>query len=374
MSETTICKGIGCVAENASLFRLGKRCLIVTGKRSAIISGALRDVTSVLNAQGIAFTVYNGITENPLFDHCREAGKMGHDFGAEFVIGIGGGSPLDASKAAAVFACDPALTVDELFDPAIEKPSLPILAVPLTAGTGSEVNRYSVLTVENKKRSFSTEGSLPIAAFLDPTYLRTLSSEQTVSTAIDAFCHCLESYLSPKSTTASEADALQGGTLIWQALTENSFLPDDTDAAGLTLDTRMKMMEGAAYGGRAIKVTGTGFPHPLGYGLTLAYGIPHGKACGAFTAAYIACNMTTAVGRERLTRFSSHLGTTPEMIGTVIEAMADVNLTLSDAEINTMVESVSGAKNYQNAPYPLRDSEAAVIYYDLFGGNEAPKK
>ena len=71
MKETAIYKGIGCVAENSHLFRIGTRCLIVTGRHSAVVSGALRDVTSALNKEGIAFTVYNGITENPLWEHCR---------------------------------------------------------------------------------------------------------------------------------------------------------------------------------------------------------------------------------------------------------------------------------------------------------------
>jgi hypothetical protein len=123
----------------------------------------------------------------------------------------------------------------------------------------------------------------------------------------------------------------------------------------------------AAYGGLALTVTGTGFTHPLGYGLSLYYGIPHGKACGCYTGKYIELNMTTEKGRERVTAFATHLGTTPEMIGTVIEALADVNLTLSDKEIDAMVTAVSGAKNYTNAPYHLTDSEASVIYHDLFG-------
>ncbi len=112
----------------------------------------------------IPFTVYNGITENPLYAHCREAGEMARDFGAEFVIGIGGGSPLDAAKAVAVFACNPEIEEAAIFNPTVEKPCLPIVAIPLTAGTGSEVNRYSVLTVGDKKKSFSTPDTLPVVS------------------------------------------------------------------------------------------------------------------------------------------------------------------------------------------------------------------
>ena len=367
MDQTVVYRGAGCISSHPEAFLWGSKCLIVTGRRSAVVSGALQDVTSVLNDRGIAFTVYNGITENPLFDHCREAGRLGNEFGAKFVIGIGGGSPLDAAKAAAVFAVTPDLSADELFDPAVNKPALPLVAVPLTAGTGSEVNRYSVITYDERKKSFSSEATLPRAAFLDPTYLRTLNADYTVSTAIDAFCHCLESFLSPKSTEESEAEALRGAALLWKALTENDFHPDNADAAGLSEETRMAMLDGAACGGRAIKVTGTGFPHPLGYGLTLCYDIPHGRACGAFVGTYIAYNAETPEGKRRLTTFAAHLGTTPEMIAAVIPALADVNLILHDKVIEDMVAKVSGNKNYRNAPRPLTDEDAVDILSDLFG-------
>lgn len=367
MNETVILRGAGCLAANPEALRLGTKCLIVTGRHSAAKSGALRDVTAVLNGLGIPFTVYNGITENPLLSHCREAGEMARAFGADFIVGIGGGSPLDAAKAVAVLAKEPDMDEKKLYDPQAEKPCLPIAAVPLTAGTGSEVNRYSVLTIGEKKLSFSTPDTLPKVAFLDPRYLRTLNAEYTVSTALDAFCHCIESFLSPKSTPESEENALRGGALLWELLTTHDFAPNDRDGAGLTEEERLTSMEAAACGGLAIKVTGTGFPHPLGYGITLRHGIPHGRACGAFIGTYVACNLLTEEGEKRLNRFAEALGTTPDMIGAVIPALADVNLTLSEEEIASMAEKVAGAKNYGNAPYILTDEEAVVILTELFG-------
>ncbi len=367
MNDTILYRGPHCLTEHASALALGAKCLIVTGRHSAVKSGALRDVTAALNALNIPFTVYNGITENPLLSHCREAGEMARDFGADFIIGIGGGSPLDAAKAVAVLAGEPDMSEEKLYDPTVEKPCLPIAAIPLTAGTGSEVNRYSVLTIGEKKLSFSTPDTLPRVAFLDPRYLRTLNAEYTVSTALDAFCHCIESFLSPRSTPESEANALRGGAILWELLTTHDFRPTDRDAAGLTEEERLASMEAAACGGLAIKVTGTGFPHPLGYGITLRYGIPHGRACGAFIGVYVICNLLTDEGEKRLNRFAEALGVTPDMIGAVIPAIADVNLALSKEEIASMAEKVAGAKNYRNAPYALTDEEAVVVLNELFG-------
>ncbi len=367
MRVTKVFKGENCIKENPDTLILGSRALVVTGKNSAKVSGALADVTDVLNQKGIKFTVYDKMVENPTVESCIEAAQLGREFGADFIIGIGGGSPLDACKAVSTFAAMPSLTVEGLYDTEIKKVSLPIAAIPLTAGTGSEVDKNSVLTLNNKKKTYIDDSVFPINAYLDPRYLKTLNSDYTVATAIDAFCHCIESYLSPKSTPDSEKEALKGGKLIWDALTQNDFLPNDTDKAGLSPETRLSMLEGAACGGLALTVTGTGFTHPLGYGLSLYHGIPHGKACGCFTGKYVELNMTTEEGKARLTAFASHIGTTPEIIAAVIPALSDVNLALSEEEILDMAAKVAGAKNYVNSPYVLTDEKAVEIMTELLG-------
>lgn len=171
MKNTELIRGAECVMRLLPGMIPGKRCLIVTGKTSASKSGALYDVTEALKSMGCAFIVYNGMTENPPVDACREAGKTGRDYGAEFVIAIGGGSPIDGAKAASVFAVNPEMTDSELFDPDTPKTALPIIAVPITAGTGSEANASAVITYAGKKKSFTDPAVLPYAAFLDPRYL-----------------------------------------------------------------------------------------------------------------------------------------------------------------------------------------------------------
>ena len=106
--------GEGCVQKNASgLAALGRRCLIVTSGSGARRSGALNDVEHALEQQGIAFSLFDGITPNPAVADCEAAGKEAVAFGADFVLGIGGGSALDAAKAAAVFAANPDMTEGE---------------------------------------------------------------------------------------------------------------------------------------------------------------------------------------------------------------------------------------------------------------------
>ena len=88
------------VTKNSALFaNYGKKCLVVTGKSSAKLCGALDDVIAALDSNNITYKIFDKVTQNPLIETCIEGGKAARDFGAEFVVGIGGGSPLDAAKA-----------------------------------------------------------------------------------------------------------------------------------------------------------------------------------------------------------------------------------------------------------------------------------
>ena len=357
-----IFRGEHCVEACAGALRLGKKALVVTGSRSAVVSGALDDVRGALGRLGIDFEVFDGITENPPVEICAEGGKAARDGGCDFVVAAGGGSVIDAGKAIAVFAAQPDL--EDIYGIPADFPALPVAAVPLTCGTGSEANRTAVLTSGGRKRSVTRACMRPTAVYLDPRYLETLNGKQLTSTAIDAFCHCLESYLSPKSTAESENYALNGAKILWDTMTTK---PLSTGGATLDSETRSRLLDAAYCGGAAIMTTGTGFPHPLGYGLTLRFGTPHGMACGCFTGEYIRLNLSTGTGKERLERFSSFIGTTPEMIAAVIPALSDVSLYIDEPTADEMVSEVSGAKNHSNSPFVLDDGTAKEIYLRLFG-------
>ena len=108
----------------AQLKKLGDSCKVVTGKRSAKASGALDDLTEVLRREKISCTVYDGITENPLLSSCEEAAALAAEKKAAFVVGIGGGSPLDAAKAIAALAANPGLDREGFFKKAWKNPPL----------------------------------------------------------------------------------------------------------------------------------------------------------------------------------------------------------------------------------------------------------
>lgn len=362
--------GEGCLKANAGAMALGKHAFIVTGRNSARASGALDDVLSVLAELGIRHTLFDRAAENPLASVCREGGEACRQAGADFVIGIGGGSALDAAKAVAAFAVCPDADTNTVFDADYDThPILPIAAIPTTSGTGSEANPYAVLTLDDgirKKTLKHIPGTYPKVAFVDPRYTYSLSENYTVSTALDALSHAIESYLSPKSNEASEMYALFAAKQIWDVLFEGADSDGEKDAGGFTPAQRNRLSMASMAAGVAINRTGTGFPHPLGYSITLSNNIPHGRACGAFEGAYIEYNMRSEAGARKLTALANHLGTTPEEMARRIPLKANVKLTLTDAQQEEYISRITKAAGFMNSPYVLSDSEKKEIYGKLF--------
>lgn len=270
--------GINCLKTHcADLISLGKQCLIVTGGSSAQKSGALNDTITVLDKLNIGYTIFNDIRQNPTLKSCMEAGKSAHRANTDFIIGIGGGSPLDAAKAVAVLAANPDLSEDDFYGKKWDNTPLPIILIGTTSGTGSEVTKVSVLT-DSKGRKHSIHDDLLFArlAFGDPTYTHTMPESVTVSTGVDILAHCTESYFSKKSDEISRSYAVRGIRLMYPALSKaaSGKVPDIKD--------REALYEASILAGLAINTTGTCFPHNVGYYLTEKYSVPHGIACAVF--------------------------------------------------------------------------------------------
>lgn len=359
-----IIAGTECLKNNPNVFQNRKRCIIITGRNSARLSGALDDVTEMLNTNDIVYTVYDKIPENPFVSVCDAGAQTAIEFGADFVIGIGGGSALDASKAIAALAANVNIRGDRIFTDVL-KPSLPLIVIPTTAGTGSEANNYSVLSLDgqNKKRTFKNDYSYPDYAFLDARYTHSLSTEYTLSTALDAFCHCIESFMSPNSTVFSEAAAVYGAAEIWKIL---NTLYIGKESRNPSYAEREILLYASCTAGAAINTTGTGFPHPMGYNLTMHRNIPHGRACAAFTGAFIEYNLKCPDGSKRIAGFEIQTGIAINDIKTMIPVLASVKFNLSDEEIDLYIRTVRDAGNFKNSPYKINETEMAEIYRTLF--------
>ena len=171
---------------------MGKRALLVTGRHSAKVNGSQDAFTGKLDELGISWYLFDDVENNPSIDTIRRAAAFAKEKGVDFVVGIGGGSPMDAAKAIALLCTDD-LDDEQLFKGPYKKP-LPIVAVPTTAGTGSEVTKVSVLTNVHAgtKQSINTPLIFPVYAFADPSFTESVSQTVTIDTAIDALSHAVE--------------------------------------------------------------------------------------------------------------------------------------------------------------------------------------
>lgn len=309
-----------CVARHKETFsRCGTRAFIVTGKHSSRINGSLDDVTSVLKEAAIPYDIFSEVEENPSVETVEKAADLGKKFGADFVIGIGGGSPLDAAKAIALLINNPGETGEALRTKK-DLQALPVIAVPTTCGTGSEVTGVSVLTYHKEK----TKGSIPYrifpaAALVDGRYLLAARKSIIISTSIDALAHSIESYLHAKANTYNRMFSSYGLKL-WGEIKEILASPEPLDP-----ETAQQLMLTSTVAGMAIAHTGTSLPHAMSYRVTYKLGLPHGRACGLFLAAY----MKEYAGRD------------PESISQVLSLLDFESLEAFDACIRSLMGPVS---------------------------------
>ncbi len=325
---TRVLFGKGCLFANKDILnKSGRRALIVTGKGSAKVSGALDHVEEILRDCNIQFSIYDKVQNNPSLENVAEGGRAAKEFNADFIIGIGGGSPLDASKAIAVLAVNNIEPL-ELYKNVFENKPLPIVAIPTTSGTGSEVTPYSILTRDDMqtKMSFGNADTFPKVAFLDAAYTESMSSETTVNTAVDALSHAMEGYLSKRSTPISDLLAVEAIKIFGEcteALTSNN----------IDFDKREKLLYMSMLGGMVISHTGTTIMHGLGYSLTYFKDVPHGKANGFFMREYLKYNYD-AVSEKVDKMLKLFKVSSVDEFGDIVDKMLKKDVSLSSDEVH----------------------------------------
>jgi alcohol dehydrogenase class IV len=216
--------------------------------------------------------VYSGVHPNPLENDVREAAEALGRHKCDSIIGFGGGSPLDAGKAARLLVKRPGLDFAKFYEEPDWSGLVPFVAIPTTAGTGSEVGRSSVITLEATRRKavlFNPE-LLARLVILDPELTTGLPPALTAATGADALTHCIESYTCPAFHPMCDGIALEGIRLIVDALPR-------AYRQGTDLDARGKMLVAAAMGAVAFQKD-LGVVHSLAHPLSTICGLHHGLA------------------------------------------------------------------------------------------------
>ena len=286
-----------CVKNHADLLcAIGQRALIVTGHNSAAANGSLNDVTNTLIAGDIPYLIFSEVEENPSTDTVEKATQIAQKFNADFIIGIGGGSAIDAAKAVALLLVNPDINADEIHNaPNHPRNHAPVVAVPTTCGTGSEVTPVSIITNHkiNLKKSIP-HVIFPELALVDGKYLASAKKQLIVNTAVDALAHMVESILNVKSNLLNRM-CPEYGLKLWGEIKYALLLDCDNgdkngaapNATAIDAILYEKLMLTSTIAGMSIAQTSTAVPHGMSYDLTLHAGIPHGPAVGYFLAAYV---------------------------------------------------------------------------------------
>lgn len=348
--------GKNALEKNKNIFSsLGQRCLVVTGKSSAEKSGALGDIKKIFDELGIEYEIFNKITENPLTTDCLAGGKAARDMKADFVVGIGGGSPLDAAKAVCVYAANPHIVDDGIYTQSVVHTPLPLVLIGTTAGTGSEVSGVSVLTrTDGRKQSVSGKNYYAKYAVADSKYTYSVPYNTTVSTALDALCHAVESMFSPRADFLSQRFSLMSSKMLFpviEKMIKENILPDEAE--------RDTLYNASLYAGFALNKGGTGFPHGMGYALTEDYNVPHGKACAVFLPAYL--QEAKKANPSLYNSLFREMGTDFDSLKALIEKFCTFDFSVSEDKAREYEKRWETLKNFKNSPTDFNNHDA----YDL---------
>lgn len=307
---TRILFGAGCLNELATTPGLpegNKAMIVLTSGGSMIRHGHLAKVQGCLSDRGVRSVIYDQVTPNPQSDQIDEAAATARRLDVDFVVGLGGGSALDAAKAIALAAVNPGTIWDYVGAGSggrktPERAPLPIVAIPSTAGTGSEADAGCVISKSGgtEKISLSLEGTFPTLSLVDPLLSRTLPPRPTACTGLDAFFHAAESYCSTRKNPIGDMLALETVHLIRHHLPDAVEDPDN-------LAARTILSWAATAGGMCIVFKGCISQHALEHALTAVNPeLPHGLGLACLSRAYF--RHLAAVVPERVADLALAMG------------------------------------------------------------------
>jgi len=303
-SPTRVVFGPGTLRNAGRLTRpFGKRALLVTGRQPARADGLLYS----LRGNNLTCTLAS-VPGEPTLAHVRAGVEAGRSADCDVVIGFGGGSALDAAKAIAALLTNPGEPLDYLEvigeGRPLTQPPLPFLAIPTTAGTGSEMTRNAVLGSKEHRVKVSLRSPLMLSkvALLDPELTLGLPPEITASTGMDALTQCIETYVSARANPLTDAFCLEGVRRAARSLRRSVAQGDD-------LAARADMMLAACYSGFALANAGLGAVHGFAGPIGGMFPAPHGAVCAALLAPVMRANVTALRARqpdgEAVQRFST---------------------------------------------------------------------
>ena len=308
--------GKGCLEHLKTL--KGTKALIVTGGSSMRKSGILQNVIDLLSQAGIKSEVFSGVEPDPLFSTVYRGAEAMKAFGPDIIVGLGGGSAMDAAKAMWVYYEHPELTKLSDIIPPNPIPKLRnkaiLVCIPSTSGTASEVSRSVVITDDEThvKYGIGNMEMIPDVAICDPRVTATLPPAITAETGMDALTHALEALVSQRANYLSNILAITAAKDIIH------FLPE-AYKDGANLEYREILLNASMTAGLAFTNVSLGIVHSMAHTLGSFFGIPHGLADAVLLPYVITFNQADESARSSYAAFAKELGA--EELVTVIKEL-----------------------------------------------------
>ena len=325
------------------------------------------------SSNGALTAAFGDVSPNPdvtEIDACAELiRKNKHGF----VVALGGGSALDAAKAAAsVCMTNDSISVYHGTGVALPPEHLPLIAVPTTSGTGSEVTKVSVVTNHaiGKKCPINSMNFYPTLAVVDPELTYSCPPKVTAGCGIDVLCHAVEGFWSKNHQPICDAVALEACRLVFKYLYRAYENPNDVEA-------REKMAEASVMAGLAFTIPLTTGSHACSFPLTNIHGIPHGEACGITLDYFARINAKDAEVGPRMNEFAQNLGFKDmlEMADAIHDLKASMGLRNGLKDLNLTEEQIADLcrisvhPNLRNNPVYITDEMLDEMYHYLASQN-----
>lgn len=250
---------------------LGGTKVLIVADPGVVQAGIAERLKEPLNAANIPYELFSNIEADPDIESIEEGTSLAKSSGCDLVVGVGGGSSLDTAKAIGLMITNPGHIRDYVGINKVGVPGAPVIAVPTTAGTGSELTIWSVLSDKKEKIKLSVGSAYncPSLALCDPELTTTLPPHITAATGMDALTHALESYVNKATQPISEALSIQAMKLVAKSLRK-------AVVQGENLEARYDMLMASLIAAMAFNSTRLGLAHALAMPLGAQFKIPHG--------------------------------------------------------------------------------------------------
>jgi alcohol dehydrogenase class IV len=259
------------VEAGAEAKRLGASKALVVTDKILMGAGVIQPAIDSLKSAGVKVEIFDGVDAEPTLTHVEQGLSLFREKGCDLLVAAGGGSPIDAAKAVAIMSTNPGQIQDYMGLGKVTQPGVPLIAIPTTAGTGSETTIFTIITdtTKNVKMLIGSPFLMPTAALVDPLLTLKMPRGITAATGLDALVHAIEAYVSVKAQPMSDVMALSAIRLLSEFLPRAWANPDSIEA-------RAQTMLGAMQAGIAFSNASVALVHGMSRPIGANFHVPHG--------------------------------------------------------------------------------------------------